>query len=138
MVTEKSNMISNVDLKFPIIFISHSSKDKGISKKVFEWLNKQGMSVWLDKHELFPGLDLKEELTNNVKKANYMILLISESALMSKGVKFETDIAFEDEMVTRKMKIIPIIIGDVKIPRKLKNRIYIKINKFNPKRLGIP
>lgn len=133
MILEESSMTSITDGIFPTIFISHSSKDKRISDKIFEWLNNQGLSVWLDKYELFPGLNLKEELTENVRKADYMVLLISESSLMSKWVKFETDIAFANEREDMKMKIIPIVLGDVKIPRKLKERIYLKIKKLDSK-----
>jgi hypothetical protein len=54
-------MIPN-HFKLPKVFISYSSKDSEFSKQLFNWLSDQGISVWLDQYELYPGIDLKKIL----------------------------------------------------------------------------
>jgi hypothetical protein len=117
------------------VFISHSSKDKEISQKLFNWLSDQGLSVWLDQYELYPGIDLKKTLLENIIDVDYVILIISENSLKSKWVDYETDQTLEEEKKRTRVKLIPVVIGDLEVPLKIDHKKYLRIDSFDKNKI---
>ena len=61
------------------IFISHTSADDAIVKKIRKALEGQGLPVWVDSRELSAGDDLNETILNKIKRARHFLVVLSPS-----------------------------------------------------------
>ncbi len=112
---------------YPRIFISHSSKDKLIAKKVLNWLIDGGFSVWFDTFELRPGMNLLQEISRGIYSSDYIILLVTKSSIQSEWVRFEIESSLKDEMDQAKFKLIPLVIEPIELPSSIKDKMYLKL-----------
>ncbi|MCK6376322.1 MAG: toll/interleukin-1 receptor domain-containing protein [Zoogloea sp.] len=106
----------------PRVFISYSWKDEAVKDWVFSLANKlcaNGVDARLDRFHLRPGMDLPQWMTNEVLKAN-KVLLVCDSHYAAKadmrkaGVGWETMIIQGDMMMQGEMntKYVVIAFGD--------------------------
>ncbi len=115
----------------PKVFLSYSHDDRDTAEKIAKDLLLNGIDVWFDKWEILPGDSLIQKIfEEGLSGANAFIILISKNSVESKWVKQELDTAFikRIEGITR---IIPLIIGDAKIPIALSSLKWINLNEFD-------
>ena len=73
-------------------FISHASEDKEeVVLPLYEILSKKGMKVWIDKHEIFLGDNLRRKLDEGLAKSRYGIVILSERFFQKEWTKKELD-----------------------------------------------
>jgi hypothetical protein len=75
------------------IFISHSSYDNKIAKKLDSWLRDFQLiaNVWIDIRELRPGMKLEESNLQGIDRSNIVIILVSKKSKDSPWVKQEIE-----------------------------------------------
>lgn len=61
------------------IFLCHSSKDKEVVKKFRNLFEDEGIKVWFDESEIFPGDSIPRKITKGMEKAKFVALFISEN-----------------------------------------------------------
>jgi len=72
------------------IFISHSSKDNELVKKIVEILDEYDIDYWVDQKELRgEGHSLWSEINDGLETSDHFILVWSKSAKKSENVKKE-------------------------------------------------
>ena len=64
------------------IFISYCRIDYPKAKKIYNDLNKIGLSVWMDKENLLPGQNWDKEIKSAIREADFIILLLSNNLLV--------------------------------------------------------
>lgn len=73
-----------------MLFISHSSNDNEITKKIAESLKEVGIETWADVINKIPnGRDWEEYLRSKIKEADAGIFVMSQASLKSKYCKSE-------------------------------------------------
>jgi tetratricopeptide (TPR) repeat protein len=77
------------------IFISHSSKNDDVVKKLREILELEGFLLWVDSREFSGGDMLDETITDKIKTAKSFMILLSIEALSSGWVQRELKLAQE-------------------------------------------
>ena len=77
------------------IFISHSSKNDDVVKKLRELLEIHGQLPWVDSRELTGGDALAETIENNILNARHFLVVLSIDALSSTWVQREVRLALE-------------------------------------------
>lgn len=92
------------------IFISHSSNDKPLVRKVVELLGNNGITV--DEYVFESGERTEDEINHAIDRAGIFCLLISESAMSKDWVLKEISIYKSIIDSGRKMKFLPLIIDD--------------------------
>jgi predicted nucleotide-binding protein len=65
------------------VFISHSSKDKFIARKLAEELEKNGVTVWIDEAEIRIGDSLIKKISDAVKKTDYVAVILTTNSVQS-------------------------------------------------------
>ena len=75
------------------IFISHSSKNDDVVKRLREMLELEGFVTWVDSREFTGGDMLDETLTEKIKNASSFLILLSIDALSSEWVQKELKLA---------------------------------------------
>lgn len=75
-------------------FISHSSADAALARRVATALRRGRLEVWLDSHDISVGSLLRDELQTEIKNSDAVVLLWSEAASRSRWVSAEVFTAF--------------------------------------------
>jgi hypothetical protein len=105
------------------IFISYSSKDKAFVRKLTKRIESQGYIVWLDEKELIAGDYLPKKIGEAIEKSRVSIVIVSNNSLESGWVQHEISNAL-DHMIKGKMRLIPILTQDVKLPPELGGLVF--------------
>lgn len=114
-----------VEQKGKKLFISHSSKDKAFANCLYADLVEKGHNPWLDERDIRAGASIPTEIQKGLSSADYILVLLSPNSVASEWVKAEWEALFWEEMNTRKIKVIPLLIEDCEIPTFLKVKKYI-------------
>ena len=77
------------------LFISHSSKNDDIVRKLRQILEIHEKLIWVDSRELTGGDDLREKIEKSIRTARHFLVVVSMDALDSEWVSDELDIAQE-------------------------------------------
>ncbi len=56
------------------IFISYSTKDKKIVKKLYNDLIKAGNNVWIDEYKIKVGDDIMSEIETGIAESDFIIV----------------------------------------------------------------
>ena len=102
------------------IFLSHNSKDKPFVRRLADDLRKEGFYVWVDEAEIKLGDSLIEKIREGLDKMEYVGVVLSKNSINSEWVKKEIDIAMNQEIEGKRVKVLPIMLEQVEPPYFLK------------------
>ncbi len=106
------------------IFLSHSSLDKPMARRIAESLKALGVKVWLDEAEIGVGDSLTDKIGEGLANADFVGALLSSNSVNSKWVKKELEIAYNREVREGSVHILPIVLDDCEIPTFLVGKLY--------------
>ena len=106
------------------VFISHSSYDKPIIRKLASDLKAEGVDVWLDERKILVGDSISEKIGQGLAESDYFIIAISEHSAKSEWVKRELNSAIVKEIERRKTVILPVKLGNAPIPDLIRDKAY--------------
>lgn len=106
------------------IFLSHNSKDKPFVRKLADDLRSQGFYVWVDEAEIKLGDSLIEKIRDGLDRVEYVGVVLSNNSINSQWVKKEIDIAMNQEIEDKKIKVLPLMLEKVDPPYFLKGKLY--------------
>jgi hypothetical protein len=109
----------------PKVFISHSWEDNEISRKLAEYLKRDGAEIWIDYARISGGENLPDRIGEALEWCDTLVLIWSKSAANSYYVGLEWKNALD-----LKKKIIPCLIDATKRPIILRSFLYIDFNNF--------
>src|SRR5437016_5161848 len=90
------------------VFISHTTKDDAVVKKIRQALESLKMVVWEDSRELPPGAKLTPEVQKAIKDHEHFIAVLSVNAINSAWVKKEIKYALR-----LKKNVIPVMLPGI-------------------------
>jgi len=123
--------------KKPSVFLSHSSKDKPFVRALAQRLKNAGIRLWLDEAEMRVGDSLIEKLSVALEGVDFLIVVLSRASVKSRWVQKEVEIAMNDEIKKRKVKVLPILKEAVPLPVFLKGKVYLDFtNKSSRAKAG--
>ena len=88
------------------LFLSHSSKDKGLVRQIHVDLQQLGHNPWLDEIEIKVGESIIDRISNAIGKCDFVILIYSESAASSHWAKAEWETLFLYEVSRGDVRIL--------------------------------
>lgn len=92
----------------PLVFISHSSEDRGVAGKVCEALERRGLGCWLASRDIGPGENFQEAIVKAIRTVRAMVLVFTGNANNSNEIKKEIALASQNRLV-----VIPLRLEDV-------------------------
>jgi hypothetical protein len=113
------------DTKKPYVFLSHNSKDKRFVRGLAYRLRKAGIRVWLDEAEIKVGESLIEKLREAIDSVDFLIVVLSQASIESAWVQKEVEIAMNQEIKYRKIKVLPLLKETVPLPGFLEGKLYL-------------
>lgn len=108
----------------PSIFISHTAIDKPFVEKLARDLSRVGLNVWFDKWEIAVGDSLLWKIENGIRDNEYLGVVLSPEAIESEWVKVELAAAWQKQLRTKKIIVLPIYYRNCDLPLFLSDRKY--------------
>jgi len=108
----------------PGIFLSHSSKDKALAKKIAEDLSLAGIDVWLDEWMVQVGDSISQKIQQGLRDMNLVAVLLTHSSIQSGWVEKEWQSKIGQEAERKRVLILPLKADDAEIPELLKDKKY--------------
>ncbi|MFM9958061.1 MAG: toll/interleukin-1 receptor domain-containing protein [Phycisphaerales bacterium] len=93
----------------PEVFLSHSSKDRAIARRVRGLLERHGVRVWYSEHTVTGAADWHREIGKALARCNWFVLLLSKSAAKSVWVNREYVYALNSPRY--KDRIVPVVVA---------------------------
>lgn len=106
------------------IFLSHSSQDKPFVEKLANDIKKLNIDVWLDKWEIKVGDSLISKISSGLSESDYFILVMSPHSVISEWVQKEFSYALIEEIESKSIKILPILLDNCEIPTLLRDKLF--------------
>jgi hypothetical protein len=92
----------------PLVFISHSSEDRGIAARVCEALERLGLGCWLASRDIDPGENFQEAIVKAIRSVRVIVLVFTGNANNSSEIKKEIALASQNHLA-----VIPLRMEDV-------------------------
>lgn len=110
----------------PHIFLSHSSVDKNIVRKLADDLTACEVDVWIDEWEIEVGDSIVNAINEGIENSRYVALIISSAFIKSKWVAEEVQSAFVRQVDSNEKVILPLIFEkNVLLPPLLRNKLHL-------------
>jgi TIR domain len=107
------------------IFISHSSVDKAFVRSLATDLAIIGHQPWVDEWEILAGESIVERVGAGIEDADFMIVVLSKSAISSQWVENEWQAKYWTEINEKRVLIIPLVINECTVPTLLRAKKYV-------------
>lgn len=111
------------------IFLSHSSKDKDVAKRIALGLSALNYSVWYDEWAIAPSQSIVEKINEGLAKNDILILLLSPNSVTSRWVQREVNATLMAQLSGQNVRIVPILLEECDIPAILSDIKYIDFIK---------
>jgi hypothetical protein len=106
------------------IFLSHNHADKPFVRRLAQDLQAAGVRVWLDEAEMLIGDSLIEKIRQGIDEMEYLGVILSPNSVKSSWVQREVDVAMNQEIEGKRVKVLPLVIEDCDLPGFLKGKLY--------------
>ena len=112
----------------PPVFLSHASEDKERFAIPFaKGLRRNGIDVWLDKWEILPEDSLVDKIfEEGLREATAVVIVLSAVSVTKKWVREELNAAIVSR-ISKKTRIIPIVLDDCDVPEALKSTVWERV-----------
>lgn len=107
------------------IFLSHSSADKSFVKGLAVDLAAMGHQPWLDEWDILAGESIVEKVSAGIDDSDFILVVLSKSAMSSKWVENEWQAKYWAEVTERRVLVIPAVIEECTIPVLLRAKKYV-------------
>ena len=111
------------------VFISYSSDDRLFAEKLSIDLKTLGLGVWFDRWEIKVGDSIVSKVDRGLTQNDYLIVVLSPNSVDSNWVKKEVFTILMSEIYSDKVKILPILYQECKIPTILIDKKYANFTK---------
>lgn len=106
------------------VFLSHNHADKPFVRKLSADLEAHGIRYWLDEAEIRVGESLIEKIRQGLDDVDFVAAVLSPNSIASPWVQRELDVAMNQEIAGRKVKVLPIMYRQCELPGFLLGKFY--------------
>lgn len=106
------------------VFLSHNSLDKPFVRRLAVDLENQGVTCWIDEAEIKVGESLIEKIRAGLDTVNFVAVVLSQNSVASPWVQREVDVAMNQEIAGRRVKVLPIMYRTCELPGFLLGKLY--------------
>jgi biotin carboxyl carrier protein len=106
------------------LLISYSHRDAKFAQVLKRALEKHGLQVWLDKHEMSFGDQIAERLKNEILRSDLVLVVITPNSLVSNWVLWEIEYCLQIESLYNVTKLVPILMNGNLVPSTISTRMY--------------
>ena len=113
----------------PLVFISHSSRDKADATVLAAELRARGLSVWIDHERIKFGESIPTAIELGLSNSVCALVLVSSSFLSSKWCRAEYEPLLVREIDRDRLLVLPVLLDDCEIPVLLARKRYVDLRR---------
>lgn len=110
------------------VFLSHSSADKPLARRLARDLRARHVDVWLDEWELRVGEKFEQRIEQGLDEVDFVIVLLTKASVASEWVNREWRRKVQHEAQTNRVAVIPVRGEICEIPDFLAQRSHADIS----------
>jgi type III secretory pathway component EscV len=110
------------------VFLSHSSVDKRIARRLARDLRAANVDVWLDEWEVRVGEAFAQRIEEGLGEVEFVIVLLTRASVASDWVEREWRPRVEQEAQTKRISVVPVRGEPCEIPDFLAQRSHADIS----------
>ena len=99
-------------IEYQSVFISYSSDDESISKRLHADLQANGVRCWFAPHNLKPGDFFRQEIDKAIHLQDKLLLILSEHSIQSTWVEYEVNHAIDREIAQKRTILFPLRVDE--------------------------
>ena len=107
------------------VFLSHSSRDKGIVRNIAERLRADGIKVWFDEWEIRPGDSIPAKIEDGLERSRILALCMSENAFGSDWAQLESGTFRFRDPLNKERRFLPLRLDETDPRGSLAQFLYI-------------
>jgi small GTP-binding protein len=107
------------------VFLSYSSRDKDIVRDVAGRLKTDGVQVWFDEWEIWPGDSIPSKIEDGLKQSHILLFFMSINAFGSDWTELESQTFRFRDPLNKERRFIPIRLDNTPIEGSLEQIYYI-------------
>jgi hypothetical protein len=100
-------------IQYHSLFISYSSKDETLARRLYADLQAQGVRCWFAPEDLKIGTKFRQHIDEAIHQQDKLLLLLSKQSIASTWVENEVEAALEKEDQQQREVLFPIRLDDV-------------------------
>lgn len=109
----------------PLVFISHSSKDKEFARGLAHALRKRNVDVWLDQERIHFGDSIPAKISEGLASSDVVLILVSSNFIKSSWCRAEYEPILSKEINDDRVYVIPVRLDDSELPPMLSAKLYV-------------
>ena len=113
------------------VFLSHSSDDKSLVRKLAALLKERGLRVWFDEWNIKPGDDIWYQVERGLGDSYALILCMTPSTFGSDWVTLERNTRLFLDPLNKDRRFIPLLMKSCKVPSTIQRYKYINGKKID-------
>jgi hypothetical protein len=113
----------------PVAFVSHSSKDKEIARRLAEALQHHGVDIWIDHEQIQFGDSVVGKISEGLSSADVILVLVSKDFLQSSWSRAEYEPLLAREIEAGRTVVIPVRLDDADLPIMLSSKRYVDLRE---------
>ena len=106
------------------VFLSHSSRDKALARRIANDLKRHSIKVWFDEWEIHIGNSISQKIERGLEKADFVAVLLTKHGVNSGWVEKEWQAKIGEEASKQKVIILPLKAENCRIPALLRDKRY--------------
>ena len=113
-----------------LAFLSYASEDLDRVLPIYQEVSRMGVRPWMDKKDLVGGEDWERAIERTLRRAAFVLLFLSKSAVVKRGVlRREITIALDavKEKLPDDLYLIPLRLEQCEVPEELKRLQWIDL-----------
>jgi type III secretion protein V len=110
------------------VFLSHSSADKDLARRLARDLQSANVDVWLDQWEIGVGEEFGQRIEQGLEEVDFVIVLLTHASVASEWVDREWRHKVQHEAQTKRIAVVPVRGEPCEIPDFLAQRSYADIS----------
>jgi hypothetical protein len=110
------------------VFLSHSSDDKDLARRLAGDLQSANVDVWLDQWEIRVGEKFAQSIQQGLDQVEFVIVLLTRASVASKWVNREWRRKVQHEAQIKCIAVVPVIADQCEIPDFLAQRSHAEIS----------
>lgn len=104
------------------IFISYSSRDRDFVRQLVKDLKLFGHNPWFDQENIRVGDSIPGAIQAGLASAEFVVVVLSKSALESNWVKEEWEAKYWDQVNAKRTIVLPVVLDNCEVPMMLSGK----------------
>jgi hypothetical protein len=104
--------------------MSHDHRDKPFVRELATYLQKYGITVWVDEAEIGIGESLLNKVARGIAENAFVGVVLSRNSVASQWVAHELRLAMDRELREKRALVLPIVLDEAERPAFLADKLY--------------